>query len=282
MVSSNQEVVYSSKDENLNFLQIFLSLFQQLYYNRSQVFVTIKKDFKIKYQDTFLGLFWAIIIPVVPMGAYMMLASIKAFNSSAEMPYVFFIAIGMTLWMFMSKVMRQSLMAINSQKAILSKTNYPIIAVVFERIGEALSDTVIRVIAVVIIMFWYHVNTTMQGFFTGVLLLIPMFLFAISTGMILSILNTIVPDTIKIFDIAMRYGIFLSSVIFPFPDEGALGAINQFNVFNTYINAFRNAIYHDEIYSTSLLLYSIVFTVLLTLTAAKLVHYMNYRIRAYI
>ena len=73
-----------------------------------------------------------------------------------------------------------------------------------------------------------------------------MFLFAISTGMILSILNTIVPDTIKIFDIAMRYGIFLSSVIFPFPDEGALGAINQFNVFNTYINAFRNAIYHDE------------------------------------
>ena len=92
MVSSNQEVVYSSKDENLNFGQIFLSLFQQLYYNRSQVFVTIKKDFKIKYQDTFLGLFWAVIIPVVPMGAYMMLASIKAFNSSAEMPYIFFLS----------------------------------------------------------------------------------------------------------------------------------------------------------------------------------------------
>lgn len=282
MKNSGQVITYSSKDEGLGFFQIFLSLFKQLYYNRSQVYITVKKDFKVKYQDTYLGFLWAVIIPIVPMGAYMMLATIKAFNSSDDMPFVFFIAIGMTLWMFMSKVMRQSLMAITSQKAILSKTNYPIIAVVFERIGEVLSDTVIRVITVIIIMFWYHINTTLQGFFIGMLLLIPMLLFSISAGMILSILNAIVPDTIKIFDILMRYGIFLSSVIFPFPEEGVLGAVNQFNVFNTYINAFRNAIYHNEIFSSNLLLYSIVFTIVLTFVSAKLVHYMNYRIRAYI
>jgi len=275
-------VTYSSEEKRVNFLQIFKSLFQQVYRNRSQIIITIKKDFKVKYQNTYLGLFWAIIIPVVPMGAYMMLASIKAFKTADEMPFVFFIAMGMTLWMFMSKVMRQSLLTINSQKGILSKTNYPIIAATFARIGEVLSDTAIRIIAVILIMFWFQVSTTIISFFIGMLLLIPMFFFSLAAGMVLSIFNTIIPDIIKLFDIAMRYGIFLSSVIFPFPKEGMLGIINQFNIFNTYINAFRNLIYYGEVFSVDLLTYTIGFTFLLLLFAAKLVHYMNYRVRAYI
>lgn len=282
MSDSSKVVTYSSEDERVSFFQIFSLLLQQVYRNRSQIFITVKKDFKVKYQDTYLGLFWAIIIPVVPMGAYMMLASIKAFKTADEMPFVFYIAMGMTLWMFMSKVMRQALLTIHSQKAILTKTNYPLIAATFARIGEIFSDTLIRVVAVIIIMFWYQVNTTFTGFILGFLLLLPIFFFSLSAGMVLGLLNTMVPDTIKLFDIAMRYGIFLSSVIFPFPQDGVLGAINQFNVFNTYINAFRNLIYYGEVHSTDLLLYSIVFTFVLMLVAAKLVHYMNYRVRAYI
>ena len=282
MNSSNQVITYTSEDQRVSFLRIFKALFQQVYRNKSQIFVTVKKEFKVKYQDTFLGLFWAIILPVVPMGAYMMLASIKAFNTVDEMPFVFYIAIGMTLWMFMSKVMRESLTTVKSQKAILSKTNYPIIAAIFARIAEVFSDTVIRVIAVVAIMIWFQIASNFYGFIMGILLLLPIFLFSLSAGIVLSILNVMVPDTLKLFDVAMRYGIFLSSVIFPFPVDGVLGVINSFNIFNTYINAFRNLIYYGEFFDTNLLIYSVGFTLLLTLFAAKLLHYMNYRIRGYL
>lgn len=275
-------IIYSSKNEKINTYQIFVSLWQQIYSNRSQILLSIKKDFKVKYQDTILGLFWAILIPIIPMTAYMMLAFIKAFNSATDMPYIFYIALGITLWMFMSKVMSESMMAIKKGKTILTKTNYPIIAIVFSRIGEVLADTLIRIIAVIGIMIWYHISPNIISFVFGFLLLIPIFLFALSTGMILSIIDTIIPDTRKLFDISMRYGIFLSSVIFPFPSEGILGTINQFNIFNTYINTFRDLIYHGEIFNIPLLSYTVLFTLLITLLAGKIIHYMNYRVRAHI
>jgi len=275
-------IVYSSKNDRINTYQTFVSLWQQVYSNRSQILLSIKKDFKVKYQDTFLGMFWAIIIPIIPMTAYMMLAFIKAFNSTSVMPYIFYIALGITLWMFMSKVMSESMMAIKKEKAILTKTNYPIIAIVFSRIGEVLADTMIRVIAVIGIMIWYHISPDLMSFMLGFLLLIPIFFFALSAGMILSIVDTIIPDTRRLFDISMRYGIFISSVIFPFPTEGVLGTINQFNIFNTYINAFRDLIYTGEVSNVSLLSYTILFTLFTVLLAAKIIHYMNYRVRAHI
>ncbi len=198
------------------------------------------------------------------------------------MPYVFYIALGITLWMFMSKIMRESMMAIKKEKAILTKTNYPLISIVFSKMGEVLTDTMIRIIAVIGIMIWFQITPDPMSFILGLVLLIPIFFFALSTGMVLSIINTIIPDTRRLFDIVMRYGIFLSSVIFPFPVEGILGAINRFNIFNTYINAFRDLIYHGKIFDLSLLGYTIVFTILMTFLAAKIIHYMNYRVRAYI
>ncbi len=278
----NNLVIYSSKDKKINFIYTFIELWRQLYSNRSQILLSIKKDFKVKYHDTILGMFWAVLIPIIPMTAYMMLAFIKAFNSASDMPYVFYIALGITLWMFMSKVMRESMTAIKSEKAILTKTNYPIIAVVFSKIGEVVADTMIRIIAVIGIMIWYHISPDPISFTLGFLLLIPIFFFALSTGMILSIIDTIIPDTRRLFDIAMRYAIFLSSVIFPFPTEGILGTINQFNIFNTYINTFRDLIYHGEVFNVPLLGFTILFTLLITLLAAKIIHYMNYRVRAHI
>lgn len=278
----NDSVVYSSQDKKVNFICAFVELWRQLYTNRAQVLVSIKKDFKVKYHDTLLGMFWAIVIPIIPMTAYMMLSSIKAINSSTDMPYVFYIALGITLWMFMSKIMRESMMAIKKEKAILTKTNYPLISIVFSKMGEVLTDTMIRIIAVIGIMIWFQITPDPMSFILGLVLLIPIFFFALSTGMVLSIINTIIPDTRRLFDIVMRYGIFLSSVIFPFPVEGILGAINRFNIFNTYINAFRDLIYHGKIFDLSLLGYTIVFTILMTFLAAKIIHYMNYRVRAYI
>lgn len=281
-MQTNELIIYSSKNDKINIYQIFISLWQQIYSNSAQILLSIKKDFKVKYQDTVLGMFWAILIPIIPMTAYMMLAFIKAFNSSTDMPYIFYIAMGITLWMFMSKVMSQSLLSIKKGKAILTKTNYPLIAMVFSKIGEVLADTVIRIIAVIGIMIWYHICPDIMSFLLGFLLLIAIFFFALSTGLILSIIDTIIPDTRRLFDIAIRYGLFLSSVIFPFPAEGILGAINQFNIFNTYINSFRDLIYYGEISNVPLLIYTLLFTLFSILVAAKVIHYMNYRVRAYI
>lgn len=281
-MQKSELTIYSSNENKLNIFQALWTLMKQLYDNKSQILLSIKKDFKVKYQDSILGIFWAILIPIIPMTAYMMLAFIKAFNSASNMPYIFYIALGITLWMFMSKVMRESMMAIKNEKAILTKTNYPIIAAVFSKIGEVLADTIIRIIAVVGIMTWYHISPNVISFLLSLLLLVPIFFFALSIGLILSIIDTIIPDTRRIFDLSMRYGLFLSSVIFPFPTEGILGYLNQFNLFNTYINAFRDLIYYGEIFNISLLLYSIIFTLLSTLLAAKIIYYMNYRIRAYI
>ena len=249
---------------------------------RWQILLAIKSKIKATYQQDVLGLFWSFFMPVIPMGVYMVLAEIKVFNTSDVMPFVFYIATGMTIWLLMADIMRKVMYAIKKDKSILTTTDFPILVVMLSEFGEVIHDTLIRFVVLGGIIWYYGVDITLFGALLAFLALIPALFVAFALGIMLSISDVIIQDTRRLVGIFLRYGLFVSSVIFPFPTEGIFGAINQFNFFNTYVNVVRDALFYGHYFSNTLFIYTSIFALFLLMFTLKLIYSLEYKIRAYL
>jgi len=267
---------------NASIFTALIALFQQAMTYRWQIWLAIKKKIHATYQQDVFGLFWSIVMPIIPMTVYMVLAQIKVFKTVDDMPFIYYIAMGMFVWLIMATTIHTVILSIKAEKSILTTTNFPIFATMLSQVGEVLHDSAIRLIVVAFIVVWYSIDITLGSLLLALLSLIPAILFAFGLGMLMSMLDVVVQDTRRIVLLVLRYGLFISSVIFPFPEWGIPGAINQFNFFNTYVNSTRDLLYHGHMNDPALYFYTSAVGLLVFLLAVKLVYSMDYKIRAYL
>ena len=267
---------------NATFWESLRVLFAQAKEYRWQIWLAIKKKIQSTYQQDTFGQFWSIVMPVIPMTVYIVLAQIKVFKTVENMPFVYYISMGMLVWLLMATSIHAMLLAIKSEKSILTTTNFPIFPALLSRFGEVLHDTFVRIMVLIAIVAWYQIDVTFMHFILAILSLIPAIIFALGLGMILSILDVIVQDTRRIVLLGLRYGLFVSSVIFPFPETGIAGFINDFNFFNTFVNTTRDLLHHGTVHQPYLFLVTSLVGVIIFAVGAKLVYTMDYKIRAYL
>jgi ABC-type polysaccharide/polyol phosphate export permease len=258
------------------------ALWQQAKEYRWQIWLAIKKNIKQTYQQDVFGLFWSVVMPIIPMTIYIVLAHIKVFKTVHDMPFVYYIAMGMLVWLLMATTIHAILLSIKAEKAILTTTTFPVFPAILSRLGEVLHDTTIRLVVVALIVVWYNVDATFTKVFLALLSLFPAIIFALGVGMILALLDLVVQDTRRVVLLGLRYGLFVSSVIFPFPEEGWAGFINKFNIFNTYVNATRDLLYFGYIEDSALYLYTSLSSIFIFMLAAKLVYSMDFKIREFL
>ena len=282
-MTQTKEKIYSSNYRcDVTIFTALMELIQQAIVYRWQIWLSIKKKIQATYQQDTFGLFWSIAMPIIPMTVYMLLAQIKVLKTVDNMPFVYYIGMGMLIWLLMATSIHTMLKAIKSEKSVLTTTNFPIFPILLSRLGEVLNDTFIRFIVVGLIVVWYHVDVTFYRFIFAFLSLIPAIIFAMGLGMMLSILDVIVQDTRRIVLLVLRYGLFLSSVIFPFPEVGIAGMLNDFNFFNTFINATRDLLHHGYIHQPFVFFITSFVGVIIFMVASKLIYTMDYKIRAYL
>lgn len=275
--------IYSAKYRcGSSLFTVLRESFQQIIQYRWQILLAIKKRIQSTYEQDAFGFFWSILMPIIPMTVYMILAHIKVFNTVKDQPFIYYIAMGMLVWLMMASIIQNVMISIKKEKGILTTTNFPIIASMISQLGSVLYDTAIRIMAVIAIIIWFGIDTSFTSVILTILSLIPAIIFAFALGMLLSILDIVIQDTRRIVDIFLRYGLFISSVIFPFPTEGMLGTVNQFNFFNTYINATRDILYTGTMDNLSLFIYTSILGLFLFMVSLKLVYTMEYKVRAYL
>lgn len=278
-----QTKIYSANFRcNATIFEAIKELYVQAKEYRWQILLTIKKKLHATYQQDTFGLFWSIVMPIIPMTVYMLLAHIKVLKTVDNMPFVYYIGMGMLVWLLMSTSIHTLMLTIKSEKSILTTTNFPIFPTLLSRLGQVLHDTGIRFIVVCIIVLWYSIDVNFLSLIFALLSLIPAIIFALGIGMIFSILDVIIQDTRRIVILALRYGLFLSSVIFPFPEKGIAGLLNNFNFFNTFINATRDLLHHGSIHEPIVFLITSLVGIIIFALASKLVYSLDYKIRAYL
>jgi len=177
---------------NASIFTALIALFQQAMTYRWQIWLAIKKKIHATYQQDVFGLFWSIVMPIIPMTVYMVLAQIKVFKTVDDMPFIYYIAMGMFVWLIMATTIHTVILSIKAEKSILTTTNFPIFATMLSQVGEVLHDSAIRLIVVAFIVVWYSIDITLGSLLLALLSLIPAILFAFGLGMLMSMLDVVV------------------------------------------------------------------------------------------
>ena len=166
--------IYSSSYRcNSSIFTAFMALFQQALDYRWQIWLSIKKKIHATYQQDVFGLFWSIVMPIIPMTVYMILAHIKVFKRVDDMPHIYYIAMGMLVWLLMSRTIHLMLLTLKAEKSTLTTTNFPIFPALLSRLGEVLHDTGIRLIVLILIVVWYQIDVNFTSVLLSILSLKP-------------------------------------------------------------------------------------------------------------
>jgi lipopolysaccharide transport system permease protein len=214
---------------------------QDIYRNRWLIWVNFKKDFFSQYKQSGLGMLWSLVMPIIPVSAYLFLGYLRVLDVRGAMPFPVYIITGMTFWLLLRDGINSGMGAIQRDRGILTKINTPLIVVILSRYGSVCANTLIRLVFLIFILFFYNIIPNLNILLIP-LVLLPLVCFGLGLGILLGIFNSANSDIENVSNMFLRYGMFVSSVIFPMPTEGVLGLVNNLNIFNHLIVGIRDFI----------------------------------------
>lgn len=236
-------IVYSP--ENRAGAKIFepvTSLVSQIYRWRWHIGVNFIRDFKAPFANAGFGVLWSILLPLTPVGAYTFLfIALRPETADGLHPAVF-VTLGVTIWFLLADLVTSVISTIANKSGAVGRTAYPLFAAIVSDLGTPLFEFTVRLTASVAVLVALHGAPEISGLLAIPILLTSAPLF-VGLGLILGVLNAVNRDVGMITIVISRYGLFVSSAIFPLQAiaPGALGdwlvAVNPFAFFIEFIRS---------------------------------------------
>lgn len=175
----------------------------------------VTKDFKIKYRRSFLGVAWSVLNPLLMMIVMAVVFStiFAQGRNGAVSPelYPLYLIVGNVTFSVMSESTNQALMSIIWASSLLKKVKvhrwvFPVQKVLFSLVNFGFS-----LIAVAIVMIWFHVVPTWHLILLPICLFLLM-LFCMGLGMMLSALTVFFRDIMHLWSVVITAWTYLTPI----------------------------------------------------------------------
>jgi len=246
--------------------------------NRHHVGVLFRRDFRASYTGTFLGVFWNVAIPLAPVAVYVLLASAKVLPAFEGVPGPAAITFNATLWFLFAGAIVQPIAVVRSRASDAMKTSLPLSASVAASFARLVFETLVRlgvVFAVLVALRVVPALTAPLALLYVSACLLPF----LAVGLMLAVVNVVVPDVERVVNIVLQYGMFLSGVIFPLHVSGALAVVEAFNPFAIAIRGAREMAFVGIPGDAAVVLAVPAIGLLLFLYAARVFYVMEPRVK---
>ncbi len=175
----------------------------------------VTKDFKIKYRRSVLGVAWSVLNPLLMM-VVMSIVFSTIFGQSRNGSitpgmYPLYLIVGNITFSVMSESTNQALMSIIAASSLLKKVKvhrwvFPVQKVLFSLVNFAFS-----LVAVALVMLWFHVLPTWHLILLPVCLLLLM-CFCMGLGMMLSALAVFFRDVMHLWTVVITAWMYLTPI----------------------------------------------------------------------
>src|SRR4030042_1823050 len=211
------------------YLSIFGEISNELKKNRWLTFQLFKRDFFTIYKQSFFGVLWAVIIPIVSVGTFIVLNQSGLFAiGDIDVPYPIYAVLGMAFWQLFSTGLISSSNSLVAASSMITKINFSKKSLVIASTGQAIVSFLIQLFLIVILFVYYGFKPNIAILLIPITM-IPMMLLTLGLGFILSILNGIMRDIGKIIAVLMTFLMFLTPVLYTKPTTGILANFTNYN-----------------------------------------------------
>jgi len=211
------------------YLSIFSEIYNEFKKNRWLTYQLFKRDFFALYKQSFIGVLWAFIIPLVSVGTFIILNRSGIFSiGDINVPYPIYAILGMAFWQLFSTGLITSSNSLVKAGSMITKINFSKKSLVIASAGQSIVSFLIQITLVIMLFIYYKIAPS-----TAILLIplfmIPIMLLTLGLGFIFSLLNGIVRDIGNILSILMTFLMFLTPILYAKPSIGILARITNYN-----------------------------------------------------
>ncbi len=198
------------------------------------------RNLSAQFRQSLLGVVWLFVPPVVQALVWVFLNDQQVLQlGETDIPYALYVLAGQLIFLGFAQSLTAPVMAVNSEKSLLTKINFPREALLITGFGQLLVNILIPLIVIIPVML---VTKTIPGFS---ILLFPLSvamtaLFGFTLGLLITPFCLFFTDFTQAIPIAARFLFFLTPVIYPLPTEGLIGTINHLNPLTPFLVVSRD------------------------------------------
>ncbi len=186
----------------------------ELWAHRELLLFLAWRDVKVRYQQTVLGVLWAILQPTVTMLVFVLfLGRVAHMVASTTVPYALFLLTGLVPWMFFANALTSSSQSIVGSQQLITKVYFPRLAIPLSAVLASSVDFLIMMLLLLGFLVGFGVPMT------GMTLLAPFFMLGIlaaaaGAGTWLSALTVAYRDFRFLLPFIVQIGMFLTPVVY--------------------------------------------------------------------
>lgn len=187
---------------------------REIWAYRELFWVLTKRDIKVRYKQTALGVIWVILQPLASMVIFSIIFGSFAKFPSDGFPYPVFVYAALLPWTFFASAISSSGNSVIASANLVSKVYFPRIIIPLSSVGALLVDFVISTTVLLALMAYYGVTWTLN-LLAAPLLAMAVIFTALGVGTLLSALNVAYRDFRYIIPFLVQFWMFATPVIYP-------------------------------------------------------------------
>lgn len=199
-------VIEAKKEKLTNYLKEVITY-------KDLLLVLIKRDIKIRYANTSLGILWVVIQPLVTLLIFTFIFFYGIKLDTGNLPYPLIAITGITAWTYFSFVVTQSGNSVLSTQDMIKKIYFPRLIIPLSKAFAGVIDLFVSLVFVFILAAFYQIPLSSK------LALMPVFImlliiFSLGTGIAISALIVRFRDLKYVVPFVVQIGLYLTPVAY--------------------------------------------------------------------
>jgi lipopolysaccharide transport system permease protein len=188
--------------------------FGELWQYRELFWFLSLREIVVRYKQTVLGIFWAVIQPLLTMAVFtLVFGRLAGFAKDSITPYALITLTGVLPWQLFSDSISKGGQSLVSQANLITKVYFPRLIIPVSCVFSSAIDFGIALVILFVMMAGYRIRPTVT------LLLLPAFflmvaMVSLGVGLWLSAMNVKYRDVKLLIPFIIRLGIYISPVGF--------------------------------------------------------------------
>ncbi|MEB3355884.1 MAG: ABC transporter permease [Synechococcales bacterium] len=189
-----------------------------------------KREIAAQYRESFLGIAWALIPPIVTAAGLTFASNAKVINVGAtDIPYPAYVMFSMVLWQTFSECIMLPMQKVGAAKMMLAKIHFSREALIISAVGQVLFNFAFKLLLIIGMFLWFRIPVT-PSILIAPVALIHLIVLGIAVGTLLAPLNALYQDFQRMMQLAIATWLFLTPVVYPPPQgDGFFGLLVKLN-----------------------------------------------------
>jgi len=171
------------------------------------------RDIKVRYKQTFLGILWILLQPVVNIAVFSLLFGSLLSVPSGAVPYPIFLYTALLPWSYFSGSLTRSTTSVVNSSHLITKVYFPRLVIPISGVISGLVDFAIAFLVLIVLMLIYGIRPTSNIFLLPGFILLAM-LTALGFGLWLSALNVRFRDINYTIPFIVQAWMYLTPVVY--------------------------------------------------------------------